>query len=151
MSLQKDEYFTDDCIVEDALYFSLKELIKCPLCNKILKNPFMCIKCQNSYCKKCLEKDSNLKICPYDKEESQFIHCVMKSDMLSKIKYKCKNCFKEVAQSDIKAHLEENCESKREERRRTLADEIKTKKKLIKLSKEEMRNKTVDDSFTSKK
>ena len=151
MKLEKDEYFTDDSLVKDAIYLSLKDLLTCPLCNKILKNPFMCTKCQTSYCKTCLEKDSNLKICPNDKKESQFVHCVMKNEMLSKLKYKCKNCLKEVAQNDINAHLEENCEKKETERRKTLAEEIKTKKKLIKLTPKEMENKKADRTFTGKK
>ena len=151
MNLSKEEYFTDDCIIKDSLYISLKDLIICPLCCKLLKNPYMCVKCQKSYCKKCLEENSNLKTCPNDKEESQFIHSVFAEDMLSKLKYKCKNCLKEVIQSDIKAHLEENCEHIEERKEKSLAEIIKTKKQIIKLSKEQMINKKIDKSLTSKK
>ena len=150
MELKKDEYFTDDCIIKDNLYLSLKELITCPLCQNVLKNPFLCIKCQKSYCKKCLEENSNLKICPDDGKESQFIHSVFAEDMLSKLKYKCKNCLKEVIQSDINAHLEDNCENIEIERKKTLAEEIHTKKTLIKLSVKDMRKKKIDRSLTSK-
>ena len=132
------------------IYSSLKDLITCPLCQKILKNPYMCCKCQKSYCKKCLEENSNLKTCPNDKEESQFIHSVFAEDMLSKLKYKCKNCFKEVIQSDIKAHLQDNCEHNELERKKTLVEEIHTKKTLIKLSFKDMKKKEIDRSLTSK-
>ena len=150
MKLNKNEYFTDDCIIKDSIYLSLKDLITCPLCQKILKNPYMCNKCQKSFCKKCLEENSNLKICPNDKEETQFIHSVFADGMLSNLKYKCKNCLKEVIQSDINAHLEENCEHVEIERKKTLAEELKTKKQLIKLSSKEMENKTASNTFTSK-
>ena len=150
MNLRKDEYFADDCIIKDSLYLSLKELITCSLCQKILKNPYMCVKCQKSYCKKCLEENYNLKICPNDKEETQIVHSVLADGMLSKLKYKCKNCFKEVIQSDINAHLEENCRHVEIEHKKTLAEEIKTKKGLIKLSSEEMNNKKIDKTLTSK-
>ena len=151
MELEKDEYFTDDCIIKDQLYSSLKDLITCPLCQKILKNPYMCCKCQKSYCKKCLEENSNLKTCPNDKEETQFIHSVFAEDMLSKLKYKCKNCLKEVIQSDIKAHIQDNCQHNELERKKTLAEEIHTKKKtLIKLSFKDMKKKEIDRSLTSK-
>ena len=150
MNLSKEEYFTDDCIIKDSLYISLKDLIICPLCCKLLKNPYMCVKCQKSYCKKCLEENSNLKICPNDKEETQFIHSVFADGMLSNLKCKCKNCLKEVIQSDINAHLEENCEHVEIERKKTLAEELKTKKQLIKLSSKEMENKTASNTFTSK-
>jgi hypothetical protein len=74
----------------------------------------------------------------------------MINEMLSKLKYKCKNCKKEIIQSDIKAHLENNCEHVEVERKKTLSEEIHTEKKLIKLTKEKMENKKVDISFTSK-
>ena len=151
MTLKKDEYFSDDCIVEDSLYLSLKDLLKCPLCHKLIKNPYMCNKCQISYCKKCLEVDSNLRKCPNEKIEGQFTHSILNENMLSKLKYKCKNCLKEVIQSDIKAHLEENCEHIEERKEKSLAEIIKTKKQIIKLSKEQMINKKIDKSLTSKK
>ena len=150
MKLEKENYFTDDCIVEDQLYLALKDLITCPICHKILKNPYMCTRCQTTYCKKCLEDYSSLKKCLNHEEEVQFKHSIMKSEMLSKLKYKCKNCFKEVIQSDIKAHLQDNCEHVEIERKKTLAEEIKTKKGLIKLSSEEMNNKKIDKTLTSK-
>ena len=148
MKLDKEDYFTDDCIVENQLYFSLKDLITCPLCHKILNNPFMCNKCQETYCKKCLENYSNLKKCPKDNIETEFKHSIMKSEMLSKLKYKCKNCKKEVIKDEIKSHLEENCKYVEVEREKTLAEIIKTKKELIKISREEMENKKVNNTFT---
>ena len=150
MKLNKNEYFTDDCIIKDSIYLSLKDLITCPLCQKILKNPYMCNKCQKSFCKKCLEENSNFKICPNDKEETQIVHSVLADGMLSKLKYKCKNCLKEVIQSDINAHLEDNCEHIEIEHKKTLAEEIHTKKTLIKLSVKDMRKKKIDRSLTSK-
>ena len=150
MKLEKDDYFKDDSLVEDQLYISLKDLLICPYCHKLLKNPYMCSKCQKNYCKKCLEEYSNMKKCPNDNKESEFKHSIMINEMLSKLKYKCKNCKKEIFQSDIKSHLEENCEYIGLEREKTLADIIQTKKELIKLSPQEMENKKVDASFTSK-
>ena len=151
MKEEIDEYFSDDCIVKDDLYISLKELLICPLCHKILKEPYMCKVCQSVYCKKCLENYSNLKKCPKDGKESVFIKSISKKDLLSKLKYKCKNCSKIVFQTDINAHLEKNCDNdEREEDEKTLSEIIKTKKQLIKLSQKEIKNKKIDDSLTSK-
>ena len=150
MILEKDEYFDENSPIENQLYLSLKDLLICPYCHKLLKNPFMCSKCQKNYCKKCLEDYSNMKKCPNDNKESEFKHSIMINEMLSKLKYKCKNCKKEIFQSDIKAHLENNCEHVEVERKKTLSEEIHTEKKLIKLTKEKMENKKVDISFTSK-
>ena len=121
MKLEKDEYFDEDSPIEDQLYLSLKDLLICPYCHKLLKNPFMCSKCQKNYCKKCLEEYSNMKKCPNDNKESEFKHSIMINEMLSKLKYKCKNCKKEIIQSDIKAHLESNCEHVEVERKKTLS------------------------------
>ena len=151
MKLEKDQYFSDDCIIEDPLYMSLKDLLMCPLCNKILKDPYMCNDCQNVYCKKCLEDYSELKICPKEYKDVKFIRCIAKNELLSKIKYRCKNCKKEVIQTDIKAHLESNCQHSEEiQKKKTLAEEIQTKKELIKISKEEMEGKTIDYNLTGK-
>ena len=128
--LEKVEYITDSCLVQNQLYFSLKDLLICPYCHKLLKNPFMCSKCQKNYCKKCLEDYSNMKKCPNDNKESEFKHSIMINEMLSKLKYKCKNCKKEVIKDEIKSHLEENCKYVELEREKTLAEIIKTKKEL---------------------
>ena len=151
MKLEKDEYFSDDCIIKDTLFLAIKDLLICPQCNKILKDPYMCDDCQNVYCKKCLEQYSNnLRICPNNRKATQFNHCIAKNELLSKIKYRCKNCQKEVIQTDIKAHLELNCKSTNVlERQKTLAEMIYNKKELIKLSKEEMKGKKIDFNLTS--
>ena len=88
---------------------------------------------------------------PKDGKESVFIKSISKKDLLSKLKYKCKNCSKIVFQTDINAHLEKNCDNdEREEDEKTLSEIIKTKKQLIKLSQKEIKNKKIDDSLTSK-
>ena len=151
MKLNKDEYFSDDCVVQDDLYISIKELIICPLCNKIYKEPYMCLDCQSVYCKKCLENYSNLKKCPKDGKNNKFVNCITKNDLISKLKYRCKNCLKEVIQADIKSHLEEKCKhSEKIGKEKTLAEIIKTKKELIILSQAEMEDKEIDNSITSK-
>ena len=150
MKLKKDEYFSDDCIIEDPLYISVKDLIICPLCNKIFKDPYICNECQQVYCKKCLEKDSKLNICPYEKKKSKFKPYTSRNDLLSKLKYRCKNCLEEVAQGDIDKHLKENCSHNAIRREKTLAEIIQTKKELIKLTKEECLFKEISYSLTSK-
>ena len=153
MKLKKDEYFSDDCVIEDdPIYISLKDEIICPLCSKIFKEPFMCNECQKEYCKKCLQKDSKLKICPNEKKKRTFNLSKNKNELVSKIKYRCKNCLEVVIQKDIKAHLKENCEHNEEiKREKTLAEIINNKKKLIKLNKEETLFKEISYTLTSKK
>ena len=151
MKLEKDEYFSDDCIVQNSFYLAIKDLLICSLCKKILKDPYMCNGCQDVYCKKCLEDYSQLKKCPNEEKESKFISSNTKKELLSKLKYRCKNCLKEVNQTDIKSHLEANCKHNEiKEKEKTLAEIIQNRRELIKLSKEEMKNKEIDNDITSK-
>ena len=151
MKLKKDEYFSDDCVVEDTLYISLKDLITCPLCSKILKEPYICNECQKVYCKKCLEKDYRLKICPEKKIQTKFSPDVNSNRLISNLKYRCRNCLEIVVQSDIKTHLESNCrKAERVKKEKTLSEIIQTKKELIKLSLNEVKNKIVDNTISGK-
>lgn len=148
--MEKEDYFSDDCIVKNELYNSLKSLLTCPLCNNIYKDPLICSNCQSVYCQKCLDNYSKKRDCPNCKN-NKFSKSILKNELLSKIKYKCKNCKEEVENDNIKAHLESNCE-KKEDKEKTLAEEYKTKKALIKLSPKEMAkiDKKTVNHFTSK-
>ena len=149
--MEKNDYFSEDCIVENAYYITLKNLLICPLCNKLFKEPLMCSACQNVYCQKCLEQYLKKKICPNNCQNIEFLKSITKNEMLSKISYKCKNCSKAVIQNDIKAHLESNCHPDLE-KTKTLAELYQSKKEIIKLSHEEMSkiDKRKINHFTSK-
>ena len=149
MKLKKEEYFSDDFIIEDGYYIGIKDLILCPLCSKILKKPYICNECQKVYCKKCLEKDYRLKICPENKIKTKFSPDVNSNRLISNLKYRCRNCLEIVVQSDIKTHLESNCrKAERVKKEKTLSEIIQTKKELIKLSLNEVKNKIVDNTIS---
>ena len=150
--MEKENYFSEDCIVENIYYKTLKDLLICPLCNKLYKEPLMCSNCQKVYCQKCLElKYLKGKICPNNCKNIKFVKSISKNEMLSKIVYKCKNCSKEVMQNDINEHLQSNCHPLME-RTKTLGELYTTKKEIIKLSPEEMSkiDKSTINHFTSK-
>jgi hypothetical protein len=150
--MEKEEYFTDDCIVESELYLKLKDLLICPICKKLYKDPLMCSGCQSTYCQKCIGTYIKKNTCPKNCKNIKFSKSISKNELLSKLKYKCKNCKEEVIQSNIKAHLESNCE-KKEERTRTLGEIYQKKKELVKLTPAEMSKIDKDkiNHFTSKK
>ena len=103
----------------------------------------MCSGCQKVFCLQCLDNFSSAKECPNNCLNSKFSKSISKNELLSKIKFKCKNCEEDILQSDINVHLESNCHPKVKNKR---------KKTLIKLSKEEMKdiNKNDINRFTSK-
>ena len=146
--MEKNDYFSDDSIVEDDLFRALKKMLICPICNKIYKDPIICTGCQGVYCHKCINNK-----CPKNCVNNKLSKCVSKNEMLSKIKYKCKNCLEEVSQIDIKAHLNLNCEHKKEcQRTQSLSEIYYEQKKLNKLSPKIMEkyNKNEINHFTSK-
>ena len=126
--MEKSEYFTEDSIVKDELYKSISSLIICPLCNKIYEEPMVCNNCNKVYCNKCLEERGN--ICPNGCQDSQLLKCVTKNELLSQLKYKCKNCCEEITRNNLNSHLESNCTHKME---RKLSEILQTKKTLKKL------------------
>ena len=103
-----EEYINNETIVKDTIYNLFKDSVICGLCNNIFINPIMCMKCQNSYCQKCLDK--NNKVCPNNCNEPNFNKCLSKIDILSKLKFKCKKCGIEYLYHEIKNHSD-SCNS----------------------------------------
>lgn len=133
-----DDYINDECIIEDENYLTFKPLMTCQLCNKILKNPMMCLNCQTNFCEKCIEKWSDdFDKCPKNCEHPNYKPSKDKLALLSMIKYKCKNCKREIKYNDVESHLKLGCGKKQEEDR--LCDIIYKKKKLKKLTNDEIK------------
>lgn len=127
--MNKEEYFTEDSLIKNEVYNSIKPLVTCPKCHNLFKNPLICSKCSTSFCENCIENKSKCDNCP--NEDIEYKESKIKNQLLSTLKYKCNNCLEEVIQSDIKAHLESNCE--KIERTKTLGEIFTTKKELIRI------------------
>ena len=146
--MDKKDYFSDDCIVENDLFRGLKNNLLCPLCNKIFKDPMICFTCGKTFCQKCIgdKCPNNCKINKFSKDQTKEV-------LLTRIKYKCKNCSEEIFQNEIPAHLESNCEYKEDKSiHKSLSEIFTTKKELTKIPLQEL-SKYNDDEinyFTSK-
>ena len=134
---KKNEFITDDCVIENEAYKSFKDLIKCIICNQILKDPIMCKECQKVFCKSCLDNwKNNSKKCPNKCKKPKYVKNIDKHAMLSLISFRCKNCKEEIKYDNVQSHLSLGCEKNLVEDR--LVDSIYIKKKLRKLSKKEI-------------
>ena len=51
-----DEVINTNTIIEDEIYTTFKDSVICPICKSILVEPQLCLKCQNNFCKKCIDK-----------------------------------------------------------------------------------------------
>ena len=132
--MKNSDYFPEDSVVKDKIYILMKDTITCEVCSKILKEPMMCQFCQKTYCKKCLKKW--VKTCPNKCKKPKYVKNISANDILSKLTYECQNCGKQIKSQDIKSHLDSNC-AKISNLPKTLAEEFKSKKKLLKLTSEE--------------
>ena len=138
----KNDFITDDCIIQDDVYSGIKDIIKCKLCSKILKEPMICRECQNVYCKTCIDKSANKKkICP-NCQNPDYVPSIDKKTVLSMLKFRCKNCKNEIKYNDVESHLNTGCKKNVTENK--LIEQIYKKKELKKLTPdeiEEVRNK----------
>ena len=134
--MKNEDYFPEESVVKDSIYMLMEDTITCKLCNKIKKDPMMCTNCQKTYCKNCLHNFVNT--CPNNCENPQYVKSIGVINILSKLKYECQNCGKQIKSEDIKSHLDSNC-VKISNIPKTLAEEFKMKKKLRKLLPEEIK------------
>ena len=105
--MKNKDYFPEESVVKDSIYMMMKDTIICKLCNKIIKNPMMCTNCQKTYCKNCLNNWVNT--CPNNCENPNYVENKSAIDILSKLKYECQNCGKQIKSKDINSHLDSNC------------------------------------------
>ena len=86
----------------------------CPICNGIIISPVQCTECQNCFCLTCLEKwtkKNGKNSCPFKCKTAVFKSSRMLTNILSKIKIKCKECNAQIPYLDLKNHYENNCSS----------------------------------------
>jgi hypothetical protein len=122
-------YVNNDTLVEDDISKIFKSSVICPLCKSILIKPFMCMKCQNVYCKKCIDNlsEKNEK-CPNNCDSPTFQNCLVKKEILSKLYFCCVGCGKEIPYDEAEKHHISCCPDKTSS---NLKKEKNLKKNLI--------------------
>ena len=117
-------YINNDTLVENDISTLLKSSIICPLCNNILINPLMCMSCQKTYCKKCFDNfsDNNTKC---NCENPNYQKSISKNEILSKLKFICVGCEKEIGYDEAQKHHDSCCPGKTSKK----VDSNKTPKK----------------------
>ena len=102
-----EEYINNKTVVENDMFKLFKDSVTCPLCKNILINPFMCIKCQKVYCKRCIDiRTNNNEKCLNGCIEQDYEKYLLKNDILSKLKFKCLRCEQEIEYSNVQSHYD---------------------------------------------
>lgn len=99
-----------DIINKDDLKV-IEQIITCPICCSIIFKPYQCTKCENIFCKDCIENwQKKSETCPFGCGKSIYKETKLAQRLLNLIKIKCKNgCDEEVSYGDIISHYEEKC------------------------------------------
>ena len=103
-------------LVKNELNNALKDLTICPLCSNILIDPYMCMKCQKVYCKKCIDEWKNKEEgdkCPNKCENPNYQKSLEKNNILCKLKFKCEKCENEFLYEELIKHVA-NCSGRTE-------------------------------------
>ena len=108
-----ESYVNNDTLVENDISKLFKDSIICPICNNIFTNPIICMKCQNTFCKKCIDNwNLNNQNCPKNCEDPVYQNCLVKKDILSKLKFICVGCGNEIQYDEAEKHHKSCCPDK---------------------------------------
>ena len=105
------EYINENYIVKDEIYNTFESSITCNICLDIIIEPTMCMKCQNVYCKECIQ--NWLKInnrCPNRCENPNYQKSLSTGELLSKLNFNCKNCQSIINYNKMEKHCLSKCQ-----------------------------------------
>ena len=94
----------EEQIVNKEFYEGIKDVINCMICSCIIEDPIQCNKCQNLFCRKCIDDWTNKKkICPLDCTNNKFISAHLCKSLISQIIIQCK-CGEKISYVKYKKH-----------------------------------------------
>jgi len=104
------DYMNEENIIKNEAYKSLGKSIICPICIDIIIDPMKCEKCNNIFCKQCLESWSRVdKRCPNRCQNPNYKKSSEKEELFSQLNFKCKKCQKIIKYSEMKRHYYSKC------------------------------------------
>ena len=100
------EYINEENIINDEWYRSNQDSIICQICKNIIIEPTMCIHCKCVYCRACINRWRLIDAkCPLRCVNPNYKISQDMCKILSKLKFKCKNCNKIFNYKKIKNHF----------------------------------------------
>ena len=127
-----EKYINEETVVQDEIYSAFKDDVICPICSNILIEPHMCMNCQNTYCKKCIDEWSKKNNqCPNRCDNPDYRRSLEKNNTLSKLKFKCEKCGEQFEYNNMESHLT-NCNPGVKIEKTTVNKDIKRKVKRLK-------------------
>ena len=104
-------FLDNTLLVNQQKLEGIEKDITCPICQGILNDPYFCIKCQNNFCYKCINKYKlNNTKCPFRCKNPNYIkNLFLNRIFIELLKFKCaKGCDKIIPYKEVNTHYE-NC------------------------------------------
>ena len=110
-----EKYANENTIIKNEAYNAFKDSITCQICFKLMIEPVICLECQNTFCKKCIEVWKEKKgSCPSGCNNPDIKDVIRKNNLITKFKFKCiKGCGEEILFKDLETHYSSDCTSKK--------------------------------------
>ena len=91
-------------IVNKDYYEGIKNMINCIICSCIIEDPVQCNKCQNCFCKNCIDEWTKKKnICPFNCANNNYISSRLCKNLISQIIIQC-DCGDKISYDKYKNH-----------------------------------------------
>lgn len=106
-------YIDPDLVINKENFKLIEYNVVCSICNGIVVSPVQCLECENCFCQSCIEewkKKQGKDSCPFRCKNPSFRNSRLIKDILSNLKFKCKNgCNQEIPYFELEDHYEEKC------------------------------------------
>ena len=106
-------YIDPDLVTNRENFKLIEQNVICPICSGVLISPIQCLGCENCFCQLCIEdwkKRQGENSCPFRCNNPSFKNSRMIKNILSNLKFKCKNgCNEEIPYLELENHYNEKC------------------------------------------
>ena len=106
-------YIDPDLVINPETFKLIEQNVICPICSGVLISPIQCLGCENCFCQACIEdwkKRQGGNDCPFKCNNPTFKNSRMIKNILSNVKFKCKNgCKQEIPYLELENHYKEKC------------------------------------------
>jgi hypothetical protein len=107
------DYLDERNVANIEFYNTVKDDIFCPICQSILIKPLICMRCQNNFCRGCIEiwnnTKSNINSCPFRRKNPEYKYSIQAGNLLSKLNFTCKDCSSIVNYDQMEKHVLSKC------------------------------------------
>ena len=103
------DYISEENIENKTVYDDIKDEITCLICKDIIINPVFCMNCHKNFCSNCIERWNNEHDeCPFRCKNPKYNNSI---NLLSKLKFNCKDCGSVVDYDNMERHVRSKCET----------------------------------------